>query len=101
LGNYTLVTTCESDDKGMPKNYGQINGGFYPKKDDNDKDHPSVVLAVDDIQAAMKKIKEAGGTVIGEPVEIPGYGTYVSFTDTEGNTNSVIQPAMDEHGNKK
>jgi len=32
--------------------------------------------------------------VLGEPMEIPGIGQYVSFTDTEGNRVSVLQPAM-------
>ena len=28
----------------------------------------------------MKKVTEAGGKVLGEPMEIPGYGLYVSFS---------------------
>ena len=28
-----------------------------------------------------------------EPVEIPGIGRYVSFTDTEGNRVSLLQPS--------
>ncbi|TMH31553.1 MAG: VOC family protein, partial [Betaproteobacteria bacterium] len=34
----------------------------------------------------------AGGTVLGEPMNIPGVGAYVSFTDTEGNRVSMLQP---------
>jgi hypothetical protein len=30
--------------------------------------------------------------VLGEPMEIPGVGRYVSFTDTEGNRVSLLQP---------
>ncbi|HYG51470.1 MAG TPA: hypothetical protein VD905_11235 [Flavobacteriales bacterium] len=41
----------------------------------------------------MKKITDAGGKVLGEPVEIPGIGQYVSFLDTEGNRVSILQPA--------
>lgn len=37
---------------------------------------------------------EAGGEVMGEPVAIPGVGEYVSFVDTEGNRNSMIEPDM-------
>jgi len=40
----------------------------------------------------MKKVTEAGGQVLGEPMEIPGYGLYVSFFDTEGNRVSMMQP---------
>jgi predicted enzyme related to lactoylglutathione lyase len=51
-----------------------------------------VVIAVDDIKQAMQSVKKAGGSVLGEPVEIPGYGQYVSFFDTEGNRVSMMQP---------
>ena len=71
---------------------GAINGGFFPKRPDWPAQHPSVVIAVDDIQAAMKKVAEAGGKVLGEPIEIPGVGQYVAFFDTEGNRVSMLQP---------
>jgi predicted enzyme related to lactoylglutathione lyase len=56
--------------------------------------YPSVVIAVGDIREAMKKVTEAGGKVVDEPMEIPGYGLYVSFFDTEGNRVSVMQPTI-------
>ena len=40
----------------------------------------------------MNKATAAGGKVLGEPIEIPGYGQYVSFFDTEGNRVSMMQP---------
>jgi predicted enzyme related to lactoylglutathione lyase len=51
-----------------------------------------VVIAVDDVKASMKKVEAAGGRVLGEPMEIPGYGLYASFFDTEGNRVSMMQP---------
>jgi predicted enzyme related to lactoylglutathione lyase len=51
-----------------------------------------VVIAVDDIKDAMKKVDEAGGKVLGEPMEIPGVGLYVAFFDSEGNRVSMLQP---------
>jgi uncharacterized protein len=86
-----LAATTESDDNG-PKRPGAINGGFFPKKPDWPAQHPSIVIAVDDINAATKKVRDAGGKVLGEPMEIPGVGKYVSFTDTEGNRVSMLQP---------
>jgi predicted enzyme related to lactoylglutathione lyase len=50
------------------------------------------VIAVDDIKAAIKQVSDAGGKVSGEPMEIEGVGTYVSFIDTEGNRLSMLQP---------
>ena len=91
MGNYVIATTTESDEKG-PKKPGAINGGFFPKSDDMPAQYPSVVVAVDDINDSMKKVMKAGGKVLGEPMEIPGIGQYVSFFDTEGNRVSMLQP---------
>ena len=92
MGNYVLATTTESDDRG-PKKPGAINGGFFENKPDWPAQHPSVVIAVDDIAASMQAVRDAGGAVLGEPMEIPGVGRYVSFTDPEGNRVSLLQPA--------
>ena len=92
MGNYVLATTAESDAKpGSPA--GAINGGFYPKKPDWPAQYPSVVIAVEDIGRSMSRVRDAGGEVLGEPMEIPGIGQYVSFLDTEGNRSSMLQPA--------
>jgi len=88
-GDYVLVETAQTDKSRRPKTPGSINGGFYPKKEDWPAQYPSVVVAVDDIKASMKKVEAAGGKVLGEPMEIPGYGLYVSFFDTEGNRVSI------------
>lgn len=93
MGNYAITYTSEVDSKGWPKKVGRINGGFYEKEGRKDE-HPSVVIAVEDITKAIKKIIKAGGKVLGEPVMIPGIGRYVSFLDTEGNRISVMQPEM-------
>lgn len=92
MGDYVLVSTTESDENGMPKNPGTINGGFFPKKPDWPAQYPSVVISVEDIRASMKKVTDAGGQLLGEPMEIPGVGQYVSFFDTEGNRVSMLQP---------
>jgi uncharacterized protein len=91
MNDYVVVTTAEKDARpGAPA--GAINGGFFPKKPDWPAQYPSIVIAVDDIEAAMARVAKAGGEVLGEPVEIPGVGTYVSFLDTEGNRAGVLQP---------
>ncbi|MEZ4907795.1 MAG: VOC family protein [Saprospiraceae bacterium] len=72
---------------------GAIGGGFYPFKPDWPSQHPSIVIAVDDIEESMELINNNGGEVLGEPMEIPNNGTYVSFYDTEGNRVSIIQPS--------
>jgi len=92
MNEYVLVTTTEPGENGRPKDPGAINGGFYKKSADMPAQYPSIVIAVGDIKEAMKKVTEAGGKVLGEPMEIPGYGLYISFFDTEGNRVSMMQP---------
>jgi len=93
MGRYVLATTTESAaTTGRPKKPGAINGGFFPRKPDWPMQHPSVVIAVTDLVRAMDKVSKAGGRMLGEPMEIPGVGGYVSFVDTEGNRVSMLQP---------
>jgi uncharacterized protein len=92
MGNYVLATTTDSDENGMPKEPGAINGGFFQKTDDKPAQYPSVVIAVDNIKEHMTNVEKSGGKVLGEPMNIPGIGLYVSFFDTEGNRVGMIQP---------
>jgi predicted enzyme related to lactoylglutathione lyase len=94
MNNYVVVNTTDTDKDGMIKNPGAINGGFFEKDMGKPDQYPSVVIAVDDIKAAMKRVKDAGGEVLGEPMDIPTVGAYVSFRDTEGNRVSILQPLM-------
>jgi predicted enzyme related to lactoylglutathione lyase len=91
MGNYVLATTTETDENG-PKKPGAINGGFYAKHLDWPAQYPSVVIAVENIKESIRKVADAGGTLLGEPMEIPGVGHYVSFIDTEGNRVSMLEP---------
>ena len=92
MGHYVLATTSAEPRRAGPSEPGAINGGFYPKNPEWPAQHPSVVIAVDDIAAAGEKVRRAGGEVLGTPMEIPGVGQYVSFTDSEGNRVGMLQP---------
>lgn len=92
MGNYITAATAETDENRMVKQPGTINGGFFQNTPDGPPPYPSVVIAVEDIRQAMKNVRDAGGKVLGEPVEIPGIGQYVPFTDTEGNRVSLLEP---------
>jgi hypothetical protein len=43
----------------------------------------------------MSKVIKAGGKVIGEPMEIKGFGMYVSFFDTEGTRVSIMETTIE------
>src|SRR4051812_36734555 len=103
MGNYVVAHTAETDDNGMVKTPGTINGGFYQKTDNPLSHAPSVVISVPDIKNAMKAVETGGGKILGamnesgkpsmEPMMIPGVGLWISFQDTEGNRVSLLQPA--------
>ena len=94
MGSYVLATTTEAGADGKPTTPGAINGGFFPRRKDWPAQVPNVVVAVQNIREAMARVAKAGGEVLGEPMEIPGVGQYVSFYDTEGNRLSLMQPLM-------
>ena len=95
MGNYVLASTAEADVMPEGKGHrGAINGGFFPRSADMPAQHPSVVIGVKDIQASMKAVQQAGGEVLGTPMQIPGVGQYVAFFDTERNRVSMLQPLM-------
>jgi predicted enzyme related to lactoylglutathione lyase len=91
MGSYTVVTTTPSDGS-RPTTPGAINGGFFLKTSDAASQSPSVVIAVEDVEASLKAVERAGGTVAGPPQEIPGVGLYGSFHDSEGNRMSLLKP---------
>jgi uncharacterized protein len=104
MGNYVVAQTTDTDEQGMVKTPGNINGGFYAKTDSPGSHPPSVVISVDDIKAAVEEVKKAGGKILGgmtpdgektmEPTMIPGVGLWISFEDTEKNRVSLLQPKM-------
>jgi predicted enzyme related to lactoylglutathione lyase len=101
MGNYVIAQTAETDENGMVQTKGAINGGFYQKTDSPQSQAPSVVVSVQDIQAAIKAVEGAGGKILGsmdgkgehtlEPQMIPGVGLWISAMDTEGNRFSILQ----------
>lgn len=102
MGGYVVAQTTDTDEKGMVKTPGNINGGFYKKTDNPLSQAPSVVISVGDIKAAMKAVEDNGGKILGgmdqngkhtmEPQMIPGVGLWISAQDTEGNRFSILQP---------
>lgn len=92
MGNYLLATTTPTDDKTQqPKDPGAINGGFFKKGEYGNVPH--LVIAVEDIKSHIDVVKNAGGTIEGEVMDIPGIGKFVMLKDTEGNRIGMLQPS--------
>lgn len=94
MGNYILAGTTPTDENRMVQKPGEINGGFFDYKDEPGMNVPHVVIQVEDLDASIEAVKQAGGTLTSEKMPIPGIGTYASFTDTEGNHVGMLQPAQ-------
>lgn len=94
MRDYITAETTVTEN-GRPSTPGAINGGFWNvnQSDANTPRQPSFVIAVEDIYDAIAAVKAANGTILGEPMDIPGVGMYVQFKDTEGNQLSILQPA--------
>jgi uncharacterized protein len=92
MGNYVLVHTGPTDEQGMPEDRAFINGGLM--KRDPSANSPVLVIAVADADSAVEKVKQSGGRLVGEIMDIPNVGRYARIQDPEGNVIGVIKPMM-------
>jgi uncharacterized protein len=69
-----------------------INGGMYQRPKDSEKFYLyDCTVMVDDIDKAMKAVKDNGGTITKEKDEIPHVGWFAGAKDTEGNRFGLMQ----------
>lgn len=73
---------------------GGINGGLYKRPAEKGEQQYLYDCTIDvaDIDKAVGDIKNAGGTIVKEKMEIPGVGWFASAKDPEGNRFGLIQP---------
>ena len=89
--DYTIVSTTETDESGMPKDPGAINGGMA--KRDASFSTPVITVDVDDIDAALEKIRSLGGSTVTERTPVGDMGWAAYFQDSEGNLMGLWQTA--------
>jgi uncharacterized protein len=89
--DYTMVGTTETNDEGMPKEPGAINGGMA--KRGGPIEHIVVTISVQDIDVALKKIEQLGGKTVQGKMPVGEMGFTAYFKDTEGNTIGLFAPA--------
>jgi uncharacterized protein len=82
--DYTMLTTVTVDEKTyVPTEPGAINGGLVDRS--ATLAHPVITVGVTSIEDSLKKIEAAGGSVVAPKMQIPDFGAYAYFKDTEGN----------------
>ena len=87
---YWVVITGKDDEPG-------INGGLLPRRGPAPAPDAPVhgyplTIGVEDIDATIATIEEAGGTVALAKEAMPGVGLLAYYKDTEGNIFGVLQP---------
>ena len=90
--DYVIVRTAEVDENRMIKEVGAINGGMFKREGAGETvNSPSFAVSVENIDEAVKKIKNAGGLIFKEKSPVGDMGFIAYFKDTEGNILSVWQ----------
>ena len=87
--DYSMIYTAETDDKGMLKEPGAINGGMM-KRSPMVK-HPVITIVVDNIDDALRRVKDSGGTVTVDKISVGDFGISAYFEDPEGNIMGLYQ----------
>jgi predicted enzyme related to lactoylglutathione lyase len=88
---YVMVGTTESDENGMPKQPGAINGGMLKRQDP--VRHPVVTIDVESMDDALARVKKNGGQVVREKLPVGDMGFAAYFRDSEGNVIGLWQRA--------
>ena len=90
---YTFAITTEMDESFQIKKPGGINGGTYPRGDEGPHSRsPLIVMEVENCEAKMKMIEEAGGTNLIGPHQVGDMGIYAQVKGTEDNIIGLWQP---------
>jgi predicted enzyme related to lactoylglutathione lyase len=90
---YTLVMSGPSGDDG-PTEPGYINGGMMQRE--GPYTAPNLVLDVDNLEAALKEVNDAGGTTVSERQAVGDMGFTAYFRDSEGNLVGLWETAAPE-----
>ncbi len=90
--DYSMAGTTASNEQGVPKEPGAINGGLPTRG--KPIEHTVVTIHVDDIDAALKKVEQLGDKTMQKKMPVGDMGFTAYFKDTEGNVVGLWAPAM-------
>ena len=90
--SYHQVSTVETDEKGMPKQPGAINGGLMKRSAPGES--PVIYIQVASIDEYLQKIPSAGGKVVLPKQPVEDLGFFAKISDPEGNIIGLWQERM-------
>ena len=89
-GGAFFALTTPSDKLANPAQPGAINGDISPRSEGLDR--PLIMILVEDLDAQLKNIEEAGGTIRTPRQNVAEMGlAWAVFIDTEGNHVGVYE----------
>jgi predicted enzyme related to lactoylglutathione lyase len=82
--NYSMIAT------------GGMDGGMFVPDEGPLPGNMALYLGCDDLEAAVARVREAGGTILVEEKVIPGQGRMALFADPEGRVNGLWEHAASD-----
>jgi len=89
--DYRMVHTGETDEKGMLKQPGAINGGIARRPEGYHVNGAVNYAMVDSIEDAIARAKKLGAKLTKDKTAVPGMGWFAMFLDPEGNNFAVFK----------
>jgi predicted enzyme related to lactoylglutathione lyase len=86
---YTRLLTKRISEKDLYPRPFEVNGAIISR--DSQRTAPIVTISVDDMDATLRKIEEAGGKVLVSKTPFGSIGFTAYFRDTEGNVMGLWQ----------
>jgi len=87
--SYTMWTNKETPLGGVMEMPAEVREAGAPP-------HWMAYVEVEDVRAAAARVTEAGGTVLHEPTDIPGAGSFAVLSDPQGAAFAVYSSASEE-----
>ena len=89
---YNLSNTVDTDERGVPKELGAINGAIMKREVEGES--PLIVVKVSSIEMYLKRILSSGGRFVLGKTRTENMGYYARFRDTEGNVIGLYEESL-------
>lgn len=86
---YYMLYTVDTDEEGIPKTPGAINGGMMKRQAPGET--PVIVVKVPSLDKYLTKIEKGGGKIVLSKTQVGDMGLYARVCDTEGNVIGLWQ----------
>jgi hypothetical protein len=89
--DYNVVLNSDSNEQYVSNEKGRLNGCIVKKA--TGITHPAVLVEVEDLDEAARKVVAAGGSVVSEKIPMKSLnGVFILAKDPEGNMVEIFRP---------